>query len=95
MTNAVFNYKNDQFVSFQIKGHANYSEYGTDIVCAGITTATFTTLGLSFALNFWSAQRFMIVCIVRGHWSLFVVCTWANVLEQDPSPPSNDMKQFN
>ena len=46
MTNAVFNYKNDQFVSFQIKGHANYSEYGTDIVCAGITTATFTTLGL-------------------------------------------------
>ena len=46
MTNAVFNYKNDQFVSFKITGHANYSEYGTDIVCAAITTATFTTLGL-------------------------------------------------
>lgn len=46
MTNAVFNYKDDHFVSFQIKGHADYSEYGSDIVCSGITTATFTTLGL-------------------------------------------------
>ncbi len=46
MTKALFNYKNNKFVSFEISGHANYSDYGTDIVCSGITTATFTTLGL-------------------------------------------------
>ena len=46
MTKATFNYTNDKFISFEIKGHANYAEYGSDIVCSGITTATFTTIGL-------------------------------------------------
>ena len=46
MTKATFNYKNNDFVSFEISGHANYAEYGSDIVCSGITTATFTTIGL-------------------------------------------------
>lgn len=46
MTTAIFNYQNNQIKSFQIKGHANYAEYGYDIVCSGITTAVFTSLGL-------------------------------------------------
>lgn len=46
MTTAVFNYKNNQIQSFKIVGHANYAEYGYDIVCSGITTAVFTSLGL-------------------------------------------------
>lgn len=31
---------------FEISGHANYAEYGKDIVCSSVTTAVFTTLGL-------------------------------------------------
>ena len=46
MTNAIFNYKNNQITSFKIIGHADYAEYGYDIVCSGITTAVFTSLGL-------------------------------------------------
>lgn len=46
MTNAIFNYKNNQITSFKITGHADYAEYGYDIVCSGITTAVFTSLGL-------------------------------------------------
>lgn len=46
MTNAVFNYTNNQIQSFKIIGHADYAEYGYDIVCSGITTAVFTSLGL-------------------------------------------------
>lgn len=46
MTNAIFNYKNNQIQSFKIIGHADYADYGYDIVCSGITTAVFTSLGL-------------------------------------------------
>ena len=46
MTNAIFNYTNNQIKSFKITGHADYAEYGYDIVCSGITTAVFTSLGL-------------------------------------------------
>ena len=46
MTNAIFNYTNNQIQSFKIIGHADYAEYGYDIVCSGITTAVFTSLGL-------------------------------------------------
>ena len=46
MTNAIFNYNNNQIKSFKIIGHADYAEYGYDIVCSGITTSVFTSLGL-------------------------------------------------
>ena len=46
MTTAIFNYQNNQIDSFKIIGHADYAEYGYDIVCSGITTAVFTSLGL-------------------------------------------------
>lgn len=46
MTTAIFNYQNNQINSFKIIGHADYAEYGYDIVCSGITTAVFTSLGL-------------------------------------------------
>ena len=46
MTKAIFNYNNNQIQSFKIIGHADYAEYGYDIVCSGITTAVFTSLGL-------------------------------------------------
>lgn len=46
MTKADFKFKNDSPYSFHISGHAEYDEYGKDIVCSSITTAVFTTLNL-------------------------------------------------
>ncbi len=46
MTTAVFKSKNDRLYSFTVSGHANYDEYGKDIVCSSITTAVFTSLNL-------------------------------------------------
>ena len=46
MTKADFKFKNDSPYAFHISGHAEYGNYGEDIVCSGITTATFTTLNL-------------------------------------------------
>ena len=33
-------------VILDFNGHADYADYGHDIVCSGITTAVFTTVGL-------------------------------------------------
>jgi hypothetical protein len=46
MTTATFNYLDGIFNSFVIEGHADYADYGQDIVCSSITTATFQTIGL-------------------------------------------------
>ncbi len=47
MTKANFILNNDNKpYAFRISGHAEYGNYGEDIVCSGITTATFTTLNL-------------------------------------------------
>ena len=46
MTTAKFNYQNGRYNSFEVIGHADYAEYGYDIVCSSITTAVFTTLGI-------------------------------------------------
>ena len=47
MTKANFILNNDKKpYAFRISGHAEYGNYGEDIVCSGITTATFTTLNL-------------------------------------------------
>lgn len=35
----------DSYISkFEIKGHANYSEHGSDIVCAAVSSALLTTV---------------------------------------------------
>ena len=46
MTKAEFKFKRNVPYAFSISGHANYDEYGKDIVCSSITTAVFTTLNL-------------------------------------------------
>ena len=46
MTKADFKFKKNLPYAFSISGHANYDEYGKDIVCSSITTAVFTTLNL-------------------------------------------------
>ena len=45
--------KNDKIVHFEIRGHANSSEYGQDIVCAAISSVSQMTLnGLLEVLKF-------------------------------------------
>ena len=45
--------KNDKIVHFKIRGHANSSEYGQDIVCAAISSVSQMTLnGLLEVLKF-------------------------------------------
>lgn len=46
MTKVTIDFENELFKSFEVSGHANYSTYGSDIVCSGITVACFTTIGL-------------------------------------------------
>lgn len=47
MTKANFILNNDKKpFAFLITGHAEYGNYGEDIVCSSITTAVFTTLNL-------------------------------------------------
>ena len=43
--NFILNNENKPY-AFRISGHAEYGNYGEDIVCSGITAATFTTLNL-------------------------------------------------
>ncbi|MBQ8293189.1 MAG: ribosomal-processing cysteine protease Prp [Bacilli bacterium] len=46
MTKASFILNNSKPYAFTISGHAEYGNYGEDIVCSSITTAVFTTLNL-------------------------------------------------
>jgi uncharacterized protein len=34
------------FVKLHVSGHSGYEEIGKDIVCSGVTTAVYTTIGL-------------------------------------------------
>ena len=43
----------DKIIYFEIKGHANFSEYGEDIICAAVSSVGQMTLnGLIETLNF-------------------------------------------
>ncbi len=44
MIQAKFFRSKDFYTAFCIKGHAGYSESGTDIVCAGVTSAVMTVI---------------------------------------------------
>jgi len=44
--------RNGEIMSFEVRGHANYAEHGQDIVCAGVSAVTQTTiLGLEHFLD--------------------------------------------
>ena len=44
MIKATFKRKNNFIEEINITGHAKYSEYGKDIVCAGVSSSLITTL---------------------------------------------------
>lgn len=46
MTRAILFKKEAHFVGLEVKGHAGYSHKGSDIVCAGISTAVYMSVNL-------------------------------------------------
>ena len=45
------NYKDNFIDSFKISGHANYDDYGKDIVCAAVSASVLTTINGIIALD--------------------------------------------
>lgn len=46
MTEIIVSYDKGLCSFITLSGHAGYAEYGKDIVCSGITTATYTSINL-------------------------------------------------
>lgn len=46
MTKAVFKKENGLWTSLEVSGHSGYSTEGSDIVCAGISTAVISSINL-------------------------------------------------
>ena len=46
MTKAKFFYEKSLFSKLEISGHSGYAEYGSDIVCSGISSAVLTSINL-------------------------------------------------
>lgn len=44
MIKITFIKKNNKIISFEISGHSNLSEYGTDIVCSAVSSTSLMTL---------------------------------------------------
>ncbi len=44
MIKGLFKKKGDKILFFEIKGHSNLSTYGTDIVCAAVSSVSIMTL---------------------------------------------------
>lgn len=52
MIEIIFKTKNNKIIYFEVKGHANLSNYGTDIVCSAISSTTLMTInGILEILN--------------------------------------------
>lgn len=44
-------YIDDFIEGFKISGHANYDDYGKDIVCASVSSITITSINLAVRIN--------------------------------------------
>ncbi len=65
--------RKDKEATVEVQGHANYSSYGTDIVCASISTACIFTANLIEKLNL-SYNIIDLVC-EEGYFRLQVKTT--------------------
>ena len=45
------NYDNNIIKSFEVKGHANFNEYGKDIVCASVSSIVITSINLALEID--------------------------------------------
>ena len=46
-----FDYNNDFIKKIKISGHANYDDYGKDIVCASVSSMAITSVNLAMKYN--------------------------------------------
>ena len=52
MINIIFKKSNGKIIFFEVTGHANLSDYGTDIVCSAVSSTTLMTInGILEILN--------------------------------------------
>lgn len=51
-------YKDNYIKEITLKGHANYSDYGTDIVCAAVSATYLTTINGILSINEKSIEVF-------------------------------------
>lgn len=51
MTKIIVKYDKSLCSFIELSGHAGYADYGHDIVCSGITTATYTSINLIDKIN--------------------------------------------
>lgn len=51
MIKVKINYDGNVIKGFKVSGHANYDEYGKDIVCASVSTVVITSINLALKLD--------------------------------------------
>ncbi len=51
MTKVKINYDGNVIKGFKVSGHANYDEYGKDIVCASVSTVVITSINLALKID--------------------------------------------
>ncbi len=51
MIKVKINYKDNFVNGFKISGHANYDEYGKDIVCASVSSIVITSINMALSLD--------------------------------------------
>lgn len=51
MIKVKINYKDNFVKGFKISGHANYDEYGKDIVCASVSSIVITSINMALSLD--------------------------------------------
>lgn len=45
------NYDDNYVINFRVKGHANYDDYGKDIVCSSVSSIVITSINLALKLD--------------------------------------------
>ena len=57
--------------TIKVKGHANYAEYGADIVCASVSTAVYMSIN---QIEVFDKQKCINTKIMEGNACIEVVC---------------------
>jgi len=51
MIKVKINYKDDFINGFKVTGHANYDDYGKDIVCSSVSSIVITSINMALKLD--------------------------------------------
>lgn len=56
MIKVKINYEDNFIKSFKVTGHANYDDYGKDIVCASVSSIVITSINMALKLDEFSVK---------------------------------------